>query len=64
MRNLNPDQLQAFVSVIEEGGFTNAARVLHLTQPAISLQIREFEVRCGVSLIDRDGRRPKPTVGR
>jgi DNA-binding transcriptional LysR family regulator len=52
MRNLNPDQLQAFVSVIEEGGFTNAAR----------LQVRELETRCGVQLIDRDGRRPKPTV--
>lgn len=62
MRNLNPDQLQAFVSVIEEGGFTNAARLLHLTQPAISLQVRELESRCGVLLIDRDGRRPKPTA--
>jgi DNA-binding transcriptional LysR family regulator len=48
--------------VIEEGGFTNAARVLHLTQPAISLQVRELESRCGVQLIARDGRRPKPTV--
>jgi DNA-binding transcriptional LysR family regulator len=61
MRNLNPDQLQAFVSVIEEGGFTSAARVLNLTQPAISLQVRELENRCGVLLIDRDGRKPRLT---
>jgi DNA-binding transcriptional LysR family regulator len=61
MRNLNPDQLQAFVSVIDEGGFTSAARVLNLTQPAISLQVRELENRCGVVLVDRDGRRPRLT---
>ncbi len=56
MRNLNPDQLQSFVAVIESGGFSSAARILHLTQPAISLQIRELEGRCGVILIDRDSR--------
>lgn len=62
MRNLNPDQLLAFVTVVEREGFTNAAKALNLTQPAISLQIRELEARVGLPLLVRDGRRPRLTA--
>lgn len=62
MRNLNPDQLLAFVTVVEREGFTNAAKVLNLTQPAISLQIRELESRIGVPLLIRDSRKPRLTA--
>jgi DNA-binding transcriptional LysR family regulator len=61
MRNLNPDQLLAFVTVVEQGGFTSAAKVLNLTQPAVSLQVRELETRCGVTLINRESRRLRLT---
>lgn len=61
MRNLNPDQLLAFVTVVEREGFTNAAKALNLTQPAISLQIRELEARFGLPLLIREGRRPRLT---
>ncbi|MEQ1647812.1 MAG: LysR family transcriptional regulator [Hyphomicrobiaceae bacterium] len=61
MRGLNPDQLRAFLEVVELGSFTAAARRLNLSQPAVSLQIRELEARCGVVLLDRQGRRPSPT---
>lgn len=61
MRNLNPDQLLAFVTVVDREGFTNAAKALNLTQPAISLQIRELEARVGIPLLVRDGRRPRLT---
>ena len=39
------------------GSFTAAAKRLHLTQPAISQQIRELEHRCGLQLVERIGRR-------
>jgi DNA-binding transcriptional LysR family regulator len=57
MRNLNLDQLRALIEVVEHGSFTEAARRLNLTQPAISQQLRELEGRCGVQLVDRVGKR-------
>lgn len=62
MRNLNPDQLLTFVTVVDREGFTNAAKVLNLTQPAISLQIRELEARVGLPLLIREGRKPRLTA--
>src|ERR1700722_3434910 len=61
MRTLNLDQLRSLIAVIEHGSFTEAARRLHLTQPAISQQIRELEMRCGLPLVERVGRRTVPT---
>ena len=57
MRGLNPDQLRTLVEVVEHGGFSAAARRLHLSQPAVSLQIRELESRLGVKLVERIGKR-------
>ena len=61
MRALNPDQLRTFVDVVDLGSFTAAARRLNLSQPAVSLQIRELEARCGVQLLERLGKKPFPT---
>jgi len=57
MRNLNLDQLRTLIEVVELGSFTDAAKRLHLTQPAISQQIRELENRCGLQLVERVGKR-------
>jgi DNA-binding transcriptional LysR family regulator len=62
MRALNPDQLRTLTEVVEQGSFTLAARHLNLSQPAVSLQIRELEARCGVQLLDRVGKKPVPTL--
>lgn len=62
MRSLNLDQLQALLRVVENGSFSAAARKLNLTQPAVSLQIRELERRFGVQLIERIGRRAHATT--
>lgn len=62
MRHLNLDQLQAFVQVVESGSFSAAAKRLNLTQPAVSLQVRELERRLGVRLIERVGRRALPSA--
>ncbi len=57
MRSLNPDQLKTLIEVVELGGFSAAARRLHLSQPAVSLQVRELEDRLGVRLVERIGKR-------
>ena len=62
MRGLNPDQLQALIDVADLGSFSAAARRLNLTQPAVSLQIRELERRVGVQLIERLGKRAYATA--
>jgi DNA-binding transcriptional LysR family regulator len=61
MRGLNLDYLRTFVAVVEHGGFSAAATRLGLTQPAVSLQIRQLEKRLGVRLIERVGRGTRPT---
>jgi DNA-binding transcriptional LysR family regulator len=62
VRGLNFDQLRALLEVVEHGSFSAAARRLNLTQPAISLQIRELERRFGLRLVERLGKRAHPTV--
>ncbi len=62
MRGLNLDHLAAFAAVVEEGGFSAAAERLNLTQPAVSFQIRQLERRLGLRLLERVGRRTRPTA--
>jgi DNA-binding transcriptional LysR family regulator len=62
MRNLNLDQLQALTQVVALGSFSAAARALKLTQPAVSLQIRELEHRLGVRLVERLGKHAYATA--
>ena len=62
MRGLNLDQLRALLEVVERGSFSAAARGLNLTQPAVSLQIRELKRRFGLRLIERLGKRAHATV--
>lgn len=62
MRSLNLDHLEAFAAVAEHGSFSAAAERLRLTQPAVSLQIRQLEQRLGARLLERTGRRSTPTA--
>jgi DNA-binding transcriptional LysR family regulator len=62
MRSLNLDHLRTFREVIELGGFSAAAERLDLSQPGVSLQIRQLERRLGVRLIERVGRKARPTA--
>lgn len=54
--NVTLDQLQAFVTVARLGSFTRAAKTLHLSQPAVSTQIRNLEDVLGARLFDRNTR--------
>jgi len=48
-------QLRALVAVADSGSFTAAAHLLHVTQPAVSMQLKELEEIVGEVLVD--GRR-------
>ena len=61
-RGLNLDHLRSFLDVIELGSFSAAAQKHHLTQPAISQQVRQLERRFGVRLAERVGRRVSATA--
>jgi DNA-binding transcriptional LysR family regulator len=62
LNGLNLDQLRAFVGVVELGSFSAAAERLGVTQPAVSMQVRQLEKRLGVQLIERVGRRAKASA--
>lgn len=55
--NITFRQLRVFTEVARQGGVQRAAEALHLTPPAVSMQIRELENQVGLSLFDRSGRR-------
>jgi len=59
---INLGHLQTFVAVVRHGSFSAAAQQLDVTQPAVSLQIRQLEKRLGTALIERVGRRAQPTA--
>lgn len=61
MHRLNLSHLHTFAQVILHGSFSGAAERQGLTQPAVSLQIRQLESRLHLKLIERVGKRIKPT---
>ncbi|WP_433270257.1 LysR family transcriptional regulator [Actinosynnema sp. CS-041913] len=46
-------QFEYLVTVVDEGSFTRAAELLHVTQPALSHQVRALERTVGTPLLDR-----------
>jgi len=56
MRNLDVTTLRSFVAVAEAGGVTRAAGFLHLTQSAVSMQLKRLEEVLDTELLDRSGR--------
>ena len=56
MRNLDITTLRSFVAVADTGGVTRAAGFLHLTQSAVSMQLKRLEELLGLELLDRSGR--------
>ncbi|MFT8246850.1 LysR family transcriptional regulator [Roseomonas sp. BN140053] len=55
-------QMRTFLSVVETASVSATARLLGLTQPAASQQLREMERRMGVRLLERAAGRSIPTA--
>jgi DNA-binding transcriptional LysR family regulator len=54
--------LQTFLVIVEEGGFSAAARRLGITQPSVSEQVRALEEHFGQPLFARPARNARLTV--
>ena len=60
--SLNLHHLRVFAAVAGERGFTRAAVVLRLSQPAVSKAVQELERHVGVPLLERAGRASRLTA--
>lgn len=54
--------LRAFVEVVRQGGFSQAAKTLFMTQSAVSKAVRQLEDEVGLTLLDRIGHRSTLTA--
>lgn len=55
--HLTLQQLRLFEAVSRHGSYTRAAEELHLTQPAVSIQIKRLEAQTGLPLFEPVGRK-------
>lgn len=54
-------EMEAFATVVDQGGFTDAARKLGMSKSAISKHVSSLEARLGARLLNRTTRRVSPT---
>lgn len=54
---MNITQLRTFVAVVEHGSFSEAAKVLGVSQPAVTMQMQSLESDLGAVLLDRGHRK-------
>lgn len=56
MKTITFRQLRVFTEVAKRLSFVRAAEALHLTPPAVTMQVKELEGAVGLPLFDRQGR--------
>lgn len=61
MGMMDARRLKNFVTVVETGSIARAAQVLHIAQPALSVQMRQLETLAGCQLLSRSSRGVLPT---
>lgn len=54
-------EMEAFATVVDQGGFTDAARKLGISKSAVSKHVSALESRLGARLLNRTTRRVSPT---
>ncbi|HRE13335.1 MAG TPA: LysR family transcriptional regulator [Usitatibacteraceae bacterium] len=57
LRHATVRQLRVFEAVARHASFSRAAEELHLTQPAVSMQVKALETQAGLPLIEQVGKR-------
>ena len=61
MANVNLKHIEVFHAIMRTGSVTAAARMLNVTQPAVSAILKHFEQRLQMQLFERRGGRLAPT---
>ena len=61
LMRITPQQLRAFEAIARLGSITHAARELHVSQPTVSIQLRELANSVGEPLVEIVGRRLRLT---
>lgn len=62
MRNLTLKQMKAIQAIAGHGKIVNAAKVLSLTPPAVTIQLKQAEEEVGMTLFDRTQEGMRPTA--
>jgi DNA-binding transcriptional LysR family regulator len=62
MREISLDRLRTLVAIADLGSFAEAARVLNLAPPTVSLHIADLEARVGATLLSRTRGQVQPSV--
>ena len=62
MREISLDRLRTLVAITDLGSFAEAARVLNLAPPTVSLHIADLESRVGARLLSRSRGRVQPSA--
>ena len=62
MSNVTFRQLKVFAEVARHLSFVRAAESMHLTPPAVTMQVKELEDRVGLPLFEREGRKVSLTT--
>lgn len=60
MPTVDPRKLETFRVVAQTGKISHAAKLLHLSQPAVTAQVRALEEECGRALLTRSARGVAP----
>ena len=55
--NYTLNQLRIFLKVVQTESITKASEILHLTQPAVSIQLKNFQDQFEIPLTEVIGRR-------
>jgi len=62
MKNTTFRQLRVFTEVARHLSFARAAETLHLTPPAVTMQVKDLEAQIGLPLFERQGRQVSLTT--
>ncbi len=62
MKSVTFRQLRVFTEVARQSSFSRAAEALHLTPPAVTMQVKELEAHVGMPLFERQGKQIQLTM--
>ena len=59
--NITLKQFKILEAIVEKRNYTEAAKSLFMTQPAVSMQVKQMEEQIGLPLFEREGKQVSPT---